>query len=234
MNDKIIGIIGGMGPKATIDLYSKILDATKIEKEQDHFKVIIYSNPKIPDRTKAILGLGESPLNALIETGKALEKLGVDVACIPCITAHYFIDDVQKELSYPILNALEELNKYIKTNFPDVKNIGVLATTGTVKSGLYNKYFADFNIIYPSDETQNQCVMEAIYGKEGIKNGDLSDKPLNLLKNASEELIEKGAEIIISGCTEVILVLKPHHIIKPLIDPMDILAKAVVNYASKL
>ncbi|HEY8362678.1 MAG TPA: amino acid racemase [Tissierellaceae bacterium] len=233
MNDKIIGIIGGMGPKATIDLYSKIIDATKIETEQDHFKVIIYSNPKIPDRTKAILGLGESPLDALIETGKALEKLGVEVACIPCITAHYFIEDVQKELSYPILNALVEVNKYIKANYPNVKNVGVLATTGSVKSGIYKKYLGDFNIIYPCDEIQANCVMEAIYGKEGIKNGDLGEKPLSLLKKASEELIENGAEVVISGCTEIILVLKPHHISVPLIDPMDVLAKAVVEYASK-
>lgn len=231
MNDKIIGIIGGMGPKATIDLYTKIVDATEIEKEQDHFRVIIDSNPRIPDRTEGILGIGESPLNALIETGKNLEKLGVDIGCIPCITAHYFIEDVQKELSYPILNALEELNKYIKENYSGVKKVGVLATTGTRKIGLFQKYLTDFSIIYPSDEIQKECVMEAIYGKEGIKHGNLGNKPLQLLKRASDELIEKGAELIISGCTEIILVLKPHHITKPLIDPMDVLAKAIVNTA---
>lgn len=229
MNDKIIGIIGGMGPKATVDLYMKIIDATKIKNEQDHFRVIIDSNPKIPDRTQAILGNGESPIKALIETGKNLEKIGVDIACIPCITAHYFIEDVQKELSYPILNALEELNKYIRENYPKVKNIGVLATTGTIKIGLFQKYLNDFNIIYPSEIIQNGCVMEAVYGKEGIKNGNLGDKPLQLLKKASEELVAEGAELIISGCTEVALVLKPHHITKPLIDPMNVLANAIVK-----
>lgn len=234
MNDKVIGIIGGMGPKATIDLYSKIIDATIIEEEQDHLRVIIDSNPKIPDRTKAILGVGESPLKALVETGKNLEKLGVDFACIPCITAHYFIEDLQKELSYPVLNALEEVKKHIKSNFPNLKYIGILATTGTIKTGLFQKYLTDYKIIYPSDDIQSNCVMEAVYGKEGIKNGNTGDKPLELLKRASEKLIEAGAELIISGCTEIILVLKPHHITVPLIDPMDVLAKAAVNYACGL
>lgn len=160
-----------------------------------------------------------------------MEKVGVDFACIPCITAHYFIDEVQRNLSYPILNALEELNKYIKENYPKVRNIGVLGTTGTIKSNLFPKYLSDFNIIYPSEATQRDYVMEAIYGQDGIKSGNLGNKPLQLFKKASEELIKEGAELIIGGCTEVVLVLKPHHISKPLIDPMEILAKAIVKYA---
>ncbi|MCR1899302.1 amino acid racemase [Irregularibacter muris] len=229
MNDKIIGIIGGMGPEATADLYMKIIKATKVKKDQDHFRVIIDSNAKIPDRTKAILGIGQSPVDALVETGKNLEKSDVDIACLPCITSHYFIDEIQEKLSYPIMNALVEVGKYIEHDYPHVKNVGILATSGTVKTGLFSKYLPNMNVLYPDSTTQVQKVMEAIYGDEGIKNGNTGDKPLNLLKEASMELMDKGAELIISGCTEIALALKPHHLSRPLIDPMMVVANAITK-----
>lgn len=229
MNNKVIGIIGGMGPEATADLYMKIIKETRVIKEQDHFRVIIDSNPKIPDRTKAILGNGESPLKAMVETGKNLEKLGVDVCCIPCITAHYFIEDLQKQVSFEILNAVKEVNVYLKDNFPKVRSVGVIGTMGTIKAQLFNKYLSGFNIIYPNDKSQKEKVMEAIYGVEGIKMGFLKGKPLNYLQEVVKELIDKKAEIIIGGCTEIALVLKPNHLEVPLIDPMDVLAKSIVR-----
>lgn len=229
MNDKIIGIIGGMGPEATADLYLKIIKATKVTKDQDHFHVIIEGNAKIPDRTKAILGNGESPVDAIVSTGKNLELLGVNVACIPCITSHYFYDEIQSKLSFKILNALEETRKYIINNYPGVKNIGVLATSGTIKTGLFQKYLPEFNVIYPKDTTQKHKVMEAIYGDSGIKSGNTGEYPRNLLIEASNELISSGAELIISGCTEIALALKQDHITKPLVDPMEVVAKAIAN-----
>lgn len=229
MNNKLIGIIGGMGPEATVDLYMKIIKATQVEKEQDHFRVIIDSNPKIPDRTAAILGNGESPLEAMIETGKNLEKLGVEIACIPCITAHYFIEDLQKQLAFEVINVLKEINRHLKDNYPKVRNVGVIATMGTIDTQLFNKYLAEFNIIYPSEKSQREKVMEAIYGVEGIKRGYLEGKPLDYLQEVVKELQDQNAEVIIAGCTEVVLVLKSNHIDIPLIDPMEILAKRVVR-----
>lgn len=229
MNDKIIGIIGGMGPEATADFYMKIIKATNAKKDQEHFRVIIDSNAKIPDRTEAILGTGESPVKAMIQTGKNLELLGVDVACIPCITSHYFLEEVQKDLSYPILNALEEVAKHIKNNYPGVTKIGILATTGTIKTGLFEKYLTDFTVIYPDNISQAKKVMKAIYGDNGIKSGNTEGEPLKLLKEAGSELIDKGADLLISGCTEIILALKPSYITKPLIDPMEVVANLVVK-----
>lgn len=230
MNDKIIGIIGGMGPEATAELYMKIIKATKVNRDQDHFRVIIDSNPKIPDRTQAILNNGESPVEAIVETAKNLEKSGVDIGCLPCITSHYFIEEIQKQIAFKILNALEELNIYLKDNYPQVKNIGILATTGTIKTNLFNKYLLDFNIVYVDSTTQSEKVMDAIYGEGGIKRGNTKGKPLKLLTEASQELVDKGAEIIIAGCTEITLALKPHNINKPLIDPMDVVAESIVKF----
>lgn len=230
MNDRVIGIIGGMGPEATANLYMKIIKATKVSKDQDHFRIIIDSNAKIPDRTKAILGLGESPLGALKETIELLEKAGVDIACIPCMTSHYFFEDMKSFAKYPIMNAFEELSKYIKKNHPSVKKVGVMATTGTKNTGLFDKYLSDFEIIYPTDEIQTGKVMKAIYDEEiGIKSGHTSGAPIELLVEAGEHLIEKGAEILISGCTEIGLVLNSSHFQKTIIDPMDVIAEAITE-----
>jgi aspartate racemase len=207
VNDKIIGIIGGMGPEATADLYLKIIKNTKAKKDQDHFRVIIDSNVKIPDRTQAILHNGEDPTPYLIETAKNLEKLSVDVACIPCITAHYFYDLVQESVNFKIINIIEEVVEYIKRNYPNIKKVGVLSTTGTIETKLFNQYLEDYSIVYPTKEIQERNVMEAIYGEKGIKSGGKPEYARRLLVEAGNKVIERGAEVIIAGCTEIGLVL---------------------------
>lgn len=229
MNDRIIGILGGMGPEATANLFMSIIRRTRVEKDQDHYRVIIDSNPKIPDRTAAILGHGESPVDSMIQTGRNLEKMGADVILIPCNTAHYFIEEVQAKINIPILNALEELYRYIKGTYPQVGKVGLLATSGTIKTGLYQRYMKEIQVVCPKEDTQERLVMEAIYGEHGIKRGNTGSYPLELLKSASMELVNQGAQIIIAGCTEVGLTLKPEHISKPLIDPMDVAANLVTD-----
>ncbi len=231
MNDKIIGILGGMGPEATAYFYFKLIKATPVKIDQDHFRVIMDSNSKIPDRTTAILGKGESPVPALIQTAKTLEAAGVDVACIPCITSHYFIDEIQSSVNFKILNALKELDLYIKTEYPDIKNIGIMATSGTLKTGLFDKYLGSFNLIYPDEDNQKNKVMDAIYSSEyGIKSGVTEGKPVDMLVQAGETLIKRGAQMLISGCTEIGLVLNSSHFDVPVIDPMEVLIKKVIKY----
>lgn len=228
-DDKIIGILGGMGPEATADLFLKIIKAIKVQKDQDHFRVVIDSNPKIPDRTHAILYGGESPVKYMVDTGKNLEKMGAEILLMPCNTAHYFIEEVQNELSVPILNVLEESYRYVKKVFSDVKKIGLLATTGTIQTRLYEKYFYDIEMIYPNETTQERKVMKAIYGENGIKSGNTGKEVAELLISAANELIEQGADLIIAGCTEIPLALKQSHISTPLLDPMTIAAKVVTE-----
>lgn len=229
MNDKIIGIIGGMGPEATADLYLKIIKNTKVKKDQDHFRVIIDSNVKIPDRTQAILHNGEDPTPALIETAKNLEKLSVDVACIPCITAHYFYDAVQGSVNYKIINIIEELVEYIKKKYPNIKKVGVLSTSGTIKTKLFNQYLKDYLIVYPTEELQENNVMEAIYGEEGIKSGGNPEFAKKLLVEAGEKIIERGAEVIIAGCTEIGLVLSADSFNVETLDLLEIASSALVD-----
>ncbi len=229
MPEKIIGILGGMGPEATIDLLNKIIKLTPAKKDQDHLRIIIDNNPKIPDRTAAILGEGEDPLPALRKTAQNLEKAGVDFILIPCNTAHYFLPLIQKGIKVPILNMIEETAKESKKKIPRIKKAGLLATLGTYKTKIYPQYFGKFNIeIISPEEKEKDEIMRIIYA---IKGGDLSKKIKENLLSIVKNLIERGAEAIIAGCTEIPLILKEKEISIPLIDPTQVLARVAIEKA---
>jgi len=231
---KTIGILGGLGPEATSDLFRRIIDITPAKIDQEHIPVIIYNNPKIPDRTKHILYGGESPVDSMKFTARALENAGADFIIMPCNTAHYFAKKVQAHIGIPIINMIEETAEFIKSNYPDVKNVGILATSGTLASNLYEDALRKrkINLITPDFEVQNKLVMAAIYGEEGIKAG-YKDVPRQMLESVAEDLIDKGADLIILGCTEVSLVLDQKRVPYVLIDAMQVLAEVSVKKALK-
>ena len=205
MSEKIIGILGGMGPEATIDLFTKIVEGTKVKKDQDHLRILIDNNPKIPDRTLAIQGKGPTPLTELVRSAKILENAGADFIVIPCVTAHYYYDSLQKRIKIPILHIVDETVKYIKKKLKGIRKIGLIATEGTIHTGLFQKAFSDqvIELILPTPEVQRKWVMEAIYGKKGIKAIGPSEHSKRLILKASQSLIKQGAQAIIAGCTEV-------------------------------
>lgn len=226
---KVIGILGGMGPEATADLFMRIIKATPAKRDQDHLRVIIDCNPKIPDRTAAILGGGSSPLPEMIKTARNLEKAGVDFIIIPCNTAHFYYEELRKSVKVPILNMVELTAQTIRERFPNVKKVGLIGTTGTVKARIYDQALEKdgVEVIYPSEGLQDQ-VMMAIY--DNIKAG----RPLEgkrIIVRVANHLIEEGAKIIICGCTEVSLVLKGEDVPVPIIDPLQILAEKAVAEA---
>ncbi len=230
MKEKIIGILGGMGPEATIDLFQKIVRSTPAKKDQEHIRIIIDNNLKIPDRTKAILYNGENPLPELIKTAQNLERAGADFIIIACNTAHYYLHKIQKTVNIPIFNMMQETALYIHHTFPSLKQVSLFATEGTIHTGLYQAYLDNFAIetLVPT-QTEQKELMEIIYG---VKSG----LDLNLLKKQIIEIaglqINRGAEAIIAGCTEIPLVLKDGDISIPVIDPTLILAKKAVKEAT--
>ncbi|OGD13731.1 aspartate racemase [Candidatus Atribacteria bacterium RBG_19FT_COMBO_35_14] len=229
MPEKIIGILGGMGPEATIDLFYKIIKFTPAQKDQDHLRIIIDNNPKIPDRTAAILGKGEDPLPALQETAQNLEKAGADFIVIPCNTAHYFLSSIQESVNIPVLNMIEETAKETKKRIPQIKKVGLLASIGVYKSEIYHQHFKKFNIeVISPEEKDRGKVMKVIYT---VKAGDLSEEVKKNILKITQKLIDKGAEAVIAGCTEIPLILKEEDILFPLIDPTKVLAKIAVQKA---
>jgi len=229
MPEKIIGILGGMGPEATIDLFYKIIKLTPAKKDQDHLRIIIDNNPKIPDRTAAILRKGEDPLPALQQSARNLQKAGADFIIIPCNTAHYFLPRIQESVNIPIINMIEETTKETRQRTPQIKKVGLLASMGIYKTEVYYQHFKIFNIeVISPEEKDKEEVMKAIYA---VKAGDLSNEVKDNILKIAQKLIDKGAEAIIAGCTEIPLILKEGDILVPLIDPTQVLAKAAVQKA---
>jgi len=226
MPRKIIGILGGMGPEATVDLFLKVVKSTPAKRDQDHLRIIVDNNPQIPDRTAAILRGGEDPTPALVETARNLERAGADFLIIPCNTAHYFHGRIQDAVSIPVLHMMTATADEIKTR--GIANVGLLASDGTVQSGLYHKALTErgVEIIVPSPSTQEK-LMAAIYG---VKSGEFVASA-RVAREAAEELIEAGAGAVIAGCTEIPLILKDSDVSKPVIDATLALARAAVQRA---
>lgn len=233
MNEGIIGILGGMGPEATLYLFQKIIKNTGATKDQDHFRVLIDNNTKIPDRTPGILGQGETPLPMMIVTAKNLEKAGADFITIPCVSAHYFIEELRKEVAIPVISIIDEVAGEIQRRLPEIKRIGLIATTGIVRAGLFQDRLTKMGVevLVPPEEAQENLVMSAIYGESGIKAGFISSENKDKILKASNEMIERGAEGIIGGCTEVPLVVQQKDTEVPFFDSLDILALAAIRMA---
>ncbi len=219
-----------MGPQATIDLYSEVIAQTPAQNDQDHIKTIIYSNPKVPDRTQAIVAHGENPVPYLLEGVKFLEKAGADFILIPCNTAHYYLSKFEKEIAIPILNMIELTIEYISEQFSQVKKVGILSTTGTLRTRIYQDSIErhGLKVITSKSSDQENLVMKAIYH---IKANINLDDAAQQLRQAAQKLADRGAEVIIMGCTEIPLALKQKDISIPLIDPKKIIARRAVFLA---
>ncbi len=226
---KTIGILGGMGPEATARFFELIIKNTEAAFDQEHLRIIVVNQPETPDRTKALLYGGENPLPYLLKGLKILEKAGAELVAMPCLTAHYFFPELRNKTKLKLINLVEESARWIKNNLPEVNAVGLLATEGTIASGLFQKALTcrGLDLIIPSPDTQ-KLIMKAIYGKKGIKAGFLGVGPTRLLKQAARELIQLGAEAIIAGCTEIPLVLKPGSLPVPLVNPMVIGARVLI------
>lgn len=225
---KTIGIIGGMGPMATYDLGIKILLNTEASCDQDNIPVLIDCNSRIPDRTAAILQGGADPRPEMKKSAKLLEEAGADFLIMACNTAHYFYDSVCEDISIPVLHMPRETAKALLEK--GVRKAGVLATDGTCRSGVYGNALTEAGIeaLYPSEEKQ-RIIMSLIY--DYVKAGRM-DFPDHCINDVVSEMQEKGAEILILGCTELPIVFDNMGETElPVIDPTDVLAKAAVRFA---
>jgi aspartate racemase len=229
MKEKVIGILGGMGPEATLDCFAKIIKNTPARTDQEHLRVVIDSNPKVPDRTAAITGKGESPLPILVAGCRALQQAGADFIIIPCVSAHYFLEEVRQQITLPILSIFDVVAETIIGENAEIKTVGLMSTTGTITGGLFQKRLDADNIktIVPA-ETRQAKVMAAIYD---IKNSQPSRSRAQITSDLiaiAEDLISKGARGIIAGCTEIPLALKQEHLSVPYFDALTILARAAI------
>ncbi len=223
---KTIGILGGMGPLATADLFRKIVLMTPASCDNDHIRVIIDSNPQIPDRTRAILEGGEDPVPQMLSALENLEKCNVSCIIMPCNTAHYFIDRLREHAHTPFINMLEVTAKRCAALFPG-KTAGVWGTTGTLKTGLYTRALEQAGVksVLP-DEKGQQVLMDLIYR---VKGGEtLKDRAP--LAELMADMHAAGADYFILGCTELPIVVEQLNPPGDFVDPTAELARAAIAF----
>lgn len=233
-----LGVVGGVGPAATVDFLAKVVRSTPARRDQDHLRLLVEQNPQIPDRTGHLVGDGMDPTLALFATCKKLQTGEADLIAIPCNTAHAFVEAIQSELDIPIMNMLTVTVKHLRETFPTMRKVGLLATSGTVSSGVYRRALEDYEFeeVVPSAAMQAR-VTNAIYGPQGVKAGFTSASSVADVDAAIDDLVTHGVEVIILGCTELPLLLpNPERVTAAgsrvtLVDPTDILAQRCVSVA---
>ncbi|HEY8337359.1 MAG TPA: amino acid racemase [Tardiphaga sp.] len=232
-----IGVVGGVGPLATVDFMEKVVKLTEARRDQDHVKMIVEQNPQIPDRTEHLLHQGTDPTIALFATCKKLEAAEADLIAIPCNTAHAFVERMQAHLRIPVLDMLDETMAQIASRYAG-QPVGLLATSGTVESGVYAVAAkrAGVAIMVP-DAAHQALVMESIYGASGVKAGFTEGRCRDDLRIAIAHLAERGAAVVVLGCTELPLLFPQTESFETggrtvaLLDPTLLLASACVRHA---
>lgn len=228
--DKTIGIIGGMGPLATVDMFNKIVTLTEANIDQDHIHIIIDNNPGTPDRLNFLFRDGESPEKALVQSAIKLQSMGADALIMPCNTAHYFYDAIKKYVSIDFINMVDETAKEIKKALPFCKRVGLLATKGTYSTGVYDKIFTPYEIevIKPDIEGQGYIAELIAAVKKGQKTFNLTN-----IYRVLEDMKKKKVEIFVLGCTELPIAFQKFDIKEKYIDPTTVLACSAIRYAGK-
>jgi len=228
---KVLGVIGGMGPIATSFFMELVIKMTQAETDQDHLDMIIYNIPSIPDRTSYILDhTKENPLPVIVSIARKLEEQGVEFLAMPCCTAHFFQTELEEALHKPFVNIIRATVHYLKER--GITRVGVMATDGTIRSGLFRQELEENGMEYlcPSPERQKD-VMHIIY------NNVKANKPADMKRfhAVGEELKARGAQAIILGCTELSLVKRDCEIGAGFIDAMEVLAQqSLISCGSKL
>jgi aspartate racemase len=245
-NNQSIGIIGGLGPYAGIDLLRKIYDQTIASKDQDHVPVVMLSKPSgIPDRSKFILKqVATNPAESVLKQLKTLESLNVKVAGIPCVTLHApviyeeIINGLSKSASsLKLLNLIEEIVRFIKDNFSSKSKIGILCTTGSAMTNIFSNYFPSekYEVILPNRPDQDlvhNAICNPNYGLK-VKSNPSSNEAREILSTVANRLVDKGCEIIVLGCTETPLAFSEKIIGDSfLIDPNLVLARSLLKYVA--
>lgn len=220
---KKLGVIGGMGPAATCFYYDSVIRHTEASCDQEHIDMVILSHATMPDRTRAIETKDEKELLAYFaEDVKTLEKLGVSNIAVPCNTSHYFFDRIQCKTTVPMIHMVRETVKYAVGHYKNVKKIGIMATDGTIETGLYHKECEAFGVIpvNPSKERQKD-VMSLIY--DDVKQGKKGDYAK--FERTMNEFMEMDCDVVILACTELSVFKEEIELPKICLDAMDVLVR---------
>ena len=224
-----LGVIGGLGPMATAYYLELVIRMTDVKRDQDHPEIVIANIPSIPDRTAFILGKSQDdPLGPMVEIGNQLKSMGATVVATPCITAHYFHEALQNGIGLPLIHAIRATAEVLRS--AGVSRVGLMATDGTVQSGIFQKQIEEYGmeLVLPSEEGQ-KGVMTLIYDQ--VKAGLEPD--LQLFNGIRDDLRRNGAQAVVLGCTELSLLKKGYDLGSGVLDALEVLAKESVLACGK-
>ena len=229
MTEQRLGILGGMGPQATQDFYQRILDRTDASCDQEHLPTLIWSDTSMPDRTAAILGGdAEGCYRRLLDGARLLERGGCTVLAIPCNTSHYFADRLQAQLRIPIIHMIRETVAAIQAM--GKKTVGILATDGTVQTGIYQKELTAAGLTPVTlPERLQKTVMSIIYDE--IKKGETGSR--EKFGEVDAWLRQAGCDCAILGCTELSVYRALHSLPPYYMDAMEVLAEQAILRCGK-
>ncbi|MCU7371373.1 amino acid racemase [Paucibacter sp. O1-1] len=225
----VVGVLGGMGPLASLDFMHKMLVATPAARDQEHVPVVLSSIPQVPDRTEAFRGEGDSPLAAMLASGRRLRDAGAGLVVMPCNTAHLWFDELQAALGLPMLHLVDAALEDAVASAGAGARIGLLATDATLASGLYLNRSASQQVqwLLPTASEMLDWVMPGI---QAVKAGHLVEAAALLLR-AATALQRRGAAALVLGCTEIPLVLTTANAPVPVIDATAALARRAVSWS---
>ncbi len=224
-----LGILGGLGPSSTVYFYELLTSLTMANSDQEHLDIVISSRATTPDRTAYILGKSETnPLDVMVLDAKKLEAFGVDAIAIPCNTAHFFYDAIAESVAVPVLNIISVTLENVKRS--GGRTIGLLATEGTAKSQAYHMMAHKMGLecIVP-DEDEQKIISSIIY--DDIKQGKKAD--IDKFMSVANSLLERGADRLILGCTELSLLCKENNFDERFVDSLHSLAVHCIEYFGK-
>jgi aspartate racemase len=228
-NNKILGVLGGLGPMATAYFLELMIKMTDASTDQEHLQSMVMNFPTVPDRTAYILGKSkESPLGPMIALGQQLKAMGAAVIATPCITAHYFHQDLQDGIGLPMIHGIECIARQLAQ--AGISRVGLMATDGTVQSGIFQRQVEDQNmeLILPDQDGQ-AAVMALIYDQ--VKAGKQPDP--ELFESVKEQLRQKGAQVVVLGCTELSMLKKEFPLGDGILDALEVLAQVSVLACGK-
>ena len=228
MQDLLVGVIGGMGPDATVDFMARVLALTPAKVDQDHVRMLVDQNPKIPNRQRAILEGAESPGPTLAAIASRLEACDCDFLVMPCNTAHVFADDIRRAVSIPLVSIIDAT--MLRAESSGASRVGLLASRGCRESRVYQSAIEAAGLVTISQtESELEELTELI---ATIKSGDHGDDVAQRMRTLARSLEAQGAEAIIIACTEIPIVLDRADVEVPLLSSTDILAAETVLLAT--
>lgn len=225
MKNITVGVLGGLGPMSSVYFYDMVVNMTDAKTDQEHVDMIITNRATTPDRTAFIVGSSdEDPSNILIDDAKKLEKYGVDFIVMTCNTAHYFYEKIARSVNLPLVNIVEETIKHAKAT--NHKKLGILATTGNIKTSLYQNMCEKYDMKYLTlDENRQSKVMEIIY--DDIKSGKPAD--MDKFNSIVDYLKENDCDGVILGCTELSILKNDNELDGNFyIDSLEVLARETI------